>query len=172
MGPLLFFIFHFEQAGVSFMRPICSFMSFIQSTYSIAYGNVARSQFSSKTFLFIPRRVCQKWKWRRGRKDCVCVCVCWRDRAREQQLLFELVEHGSSCQQTTVKRRSQWGLRSKLTPCQTLVCGTFPSRLQHGCGRPQEQLSLPGKQALVWPGGFLKLKITNCEERRAPLKVD
>lgn len=52
-----YYIFRFEQAGVSFMRPICSCTSFIQSTYSVSYDNVAHGQSPHKTFLFIPRRV-------------------------------------------------------------------------------------------------------------------
>ena len=50
------------------MRPICSFASFLQSTYSLACGNVAHSQSPRKTFHFIPRRV--------NISVCVCVCVC------------------------------------------------------------------------------------------------
>ena len=67
-GNFYFFVFHFEQAGVSFMRSICSFTSFIQSIYVIAYGNMACSQSPHKTFLIIPRRV--------NVSICVCMCVC------------------------------------------------------------------------------------------------
>ena len=84
-----FFVFHFEQAGVSFMRSICSFTSFIQSIYGIAYGNMACSQSRHKTTLIIPRRenisVCV----------CVCVCVCVFVEETEQynsRVLFGLVQ--------------------------------------------------------------------------------
>lgn len=71
MGQLLFFTFQFEQAGVSFMRPICSFTSFLQCTYRTAYGNVAQSQFPYETFPFIPRRIWGKWT-----KTCMCLHLC------------------------------------------------------------------------------------------------
>ena len=79
------------------MRPICSFASFLQSTYSLACGNVAHSQSPRKTFHFIPRRVnisvcvcvcvCVCVRARARACDCVCACVyvCWRDRAGDQQ---------------------------------------------------------------------------------------
>ena len=82
-----FFVFHFEQAGVSFMRSICSFTSLIQSIYGIAYGNMACSQ-SHKTFHIIPRRVnvcvcaCV----------CVCVCVCEETEQYNSRILFGLVQ--------------------------------------------------------------------------------
>lgn len=87
VGQLLVFIFHFEQAGVSFMRPICFFTSSIQSTYSTAYGKGAHSQFLTR-FCFI-------FQGKDVERQCVCVCmctclcacmyVCCRDGAREQQ---------------------------------------------------------------------------------------
>ena len=111
-----FFVFHFEQAGVSFMRSICSFTSFIQSIYGIAYGNMACSQSRHKTTLIIPRRenisvsVCV----------CVCVCVCVLKRQSSTIAGFSLgwCSVCSYCQQTTVKRNCQQGLGSKLTPRQ------------------------------------------------------
>ena len=86
-GNFYFFVFHFEQAGVSFMRSICSFTSLIQSIYGIAYGNMACSQ-SHKTFHIIPRRVnvcvcaCV----------CVCVCVCEETEQYNSRILFGLVQ--------------------------------------------------------------------------------
>lgn len=126
--------------------------------YSLRY--VAHSQFLIRFFFYSKETM---WKVNVSVSVCVhmCLCVCVGVAETEQEnssILFGLVEHRSWCQQTTVKMSCH--LRSKLTPCQTPACGIFPSRLQHGCGRPWEQLSLPGKQAVVQPGGFLKLKIT------------
>lgn len=145
------------------MRPICFFTSSIQSTYSIAEGNVAHIQFlTRRSFPFQGEYV---------ENECVsacahiCVCVrasvCVAETEQENSsILFGLEEHCWWCQQTRVKMSCQGGLRSKLTLRQTPACSIFPSRLRHGCGRHREQLSLPGTQAAVQPGGFLKLKIT------------
>lgn len=106
---------------------------------------------------------------------CVCVSVCMyvEETEHNSRDLFGLVEHPLTCQQTTVKMSCQQGLGSKLTPCQTPARGLSPSRLLQGCGRPQEQLFLPGKQAGVRLGSSLKLKITShYQERGAPLHVD
>ena len=107
-----FFVFHFEQAGVSFMRSICSFTSFIQSIYGIAYGNMACSQSRHKTTLIIPRR--------ENISVCVCVCVCVLKRHSSTTAGFSLCLCSASSyyQQTTVKSNCQQGLRSKLTPRQ------------------------------------------------------
>lgn len=67
VGQLLFFIFYFEQAAVSSMRPICFFTSSIQSTYSIADGNVAHIQFLTRLpFPFQGESV---------ENECVSVCA-------------------------------------------------------------------------------------------------
>lgn len=141
------------------MRPICFFTSSLQSTYSIADGNVAHIQFLTRLpFPFQGQSV---------ENECVsvcahmyvCVCMCVLQRQSKRTAAFSLGWR-SIADDARVRMSCQGGLRSKLTLRQTPACSIFPGRLQHGCGRHREQLSLPGTQAAVQPGGFLKLKIT------------
>ena len=141
------------------MRPICFFRSFMQSTYRTAYGDVAHSPFPYKAFLFIPRRACGKgmsvFLWTCTRFVCV-----WAQSQSRRAAALSLSR--MSITQDASKAGWRWAVPEAIGATelrQTPAWSTGPSRLPHGCVRHREQLSLPGGQAVVHPGGFLKLKI-------------